>query len=154
LKIIRQYGLQTWAAFTLGHDFDTVESIRQTLSFAMENKFCFAAFNILVPYPGTPLYRKFKMEGRLLYDGQWWLHPEYRFNYAAFRPRGMSPDELTAACFDVRAAFNSRVSIVNRAFDFKTNMRSLYKFGFYLTYNPLFRKETFKKHAMWFGLNH
>jgi radical SAM superfamily enzyme YgiQ (UPF0313 family) len=141
LEIIRDHGIQLWAAFTLGHDYDTLESIEQTLEFAWENKFPLAAFNILVPYPGTPLYQKLEAEGRLLYDGKWWLHPEYRFNYAAFQPKTMSPEELTEACWRCRSAYNSFGSLVRRAFDLKTNMRSLYKLGVYLRYSPIFRKE-------------
>lgn len=152
LKIIRDYGLQLWAAFTLGHDYDTPESIEQTLAFAWENKFTFAAFNILVPYPNTPLYHKLEAEGRLLYDGKWWLHPEYRFNYAAFQPKNMSPEALTESCWRCRSAYNSIGSLMWRMFDFKTNMRSLYKLGVYLKYTPIFRKEVFKKHGMRFGL--
>src|SRR5262249_10184553 len=76
LKVIRDHGLQLWAAFPLGHDHDTRASIERTLEFALENKFCFAAFNILMPYPNTPLYRKLQAEGRLLYGGKWWLHPQ------------------------------------------------------------------------------
>jgi radical SAM superfamily enzyme YgiQ (UPF0313 family) len=153
LEILRDYGLQTWAAFTLGHDYDTRESIERTVAFALENKFTFAAYNILMPYPNTPLYQKLAAEGRLLYDGKWWLHPEYRFNYAAFRPKLMTPDELTEAAFRARSVYNSPLSIIRRAFDFKTNMRSLYRLGVYVTYNPLFRQETFKKQGMRFGLH-
>ena len=152
LAVFRDYGLQLWAAFTLGHDHDTAESIEETLQFALENKFCFAAFNILVPYPNTPLYRKLEAEGRLLYAGKWWLHPEYRFNYATYRPNLMAPDELTAACHNARSRFNSVGSIVRRMFDFRTNMRSPTRLGVYLGYNPVFRKEVFKKHGMRFGM--
>jgi radical SAM superfamily enzyme YgiQ (UPF0313 family) len=152
LAIIRDHGLQLWAAFTLGYDHDTRQSIERTLEFALENKFCFAAFNILMPYPNTPLYKTLAAEGRLLYGGKWWLHPQYRFNYAAFRPKSMSPEELTEACFYARSRFNSVGSIIRRAVDFKTNMRSLYRLGVYLRYNPIFRKEVFKKHGMRFGL--
>jgi len=88
----------------------------------------------------------------LLYDGKWWLHPEYRFNYAAFRPRLMTPDELTEAGYRCRASFNSLGSIVRRAFDLRTNMRSPYRLAIYAAYNPLFRQETFKKHGMRLGL--
>ena len=151
INILRDYGLQTWAAFTLGHDGDTLTSIEDTLDFALNNKFTFAAFNILVPYPNTPLYQKLAREGRLLYNGKWWLHPDYRFNYAAFEPKNMSADELTLACHQARSRFNSVGSIVSRALDLKTNMRSLYRFGTYLQFNPLFRKEVFKKHGMIFG---
>ncbi|MDH5327303.1 MAG: B12-binding domain-containing radical SAM protein [Gammaproteobacteria bacterium] len=151
IQILRDYGLQTWAAFTLGHDGDTLSSIEDTLDFALSNKFTFAAFNILVPYPNTPLYRKLESENRLLYNGKWWLHPDYRFNYATFEPKHMSPDELTHACHDARSRFNSVGSIVTRALDFKTNLRSIYRFGTYLQFNPIFRKEVFKKHGMLFG---
>lgn len=153
IEVLREYGLQTWASFTLGHDDDTLDSIERTLEFAMAGKFAFAAFNILMPYPNTPLYRRLQGEGRLLYDGKWWLHPEYRFNYAAFRPKMMSPEELTEACHRARSSFNSVGSIIRRSFDFKTNMRSPYRLGVYFNYNPLFRKEVFKKHAMKFGLH-
>ena len=153
LEILRDYGHQTWGSFTLGHDHDTLYSIRSTLDFAMENKFIFGAFNILVPYPNTPLYNKLKEEDRLLYEGKWWLHPEYRFNYASFVPKQMTPDELTEATFYLRSNFNSISSIAKRAFDFKTNMRTPTKFGMYITYNPLYRKETFKKQGMHFGLH-
>ncbi|MBN1937031.1 MAG: radical SAM protein [Anaerolineae bacterium] len=152
LETLRHYGLQTWAAFTLGHDHDTVESIEATMQWALEKKFAFAAYNVLMPYPNTPLYRRLQAEGRLLYDGKWWLHPEYRFNYAAFKPRLMSADELTEAGFRCRVKYNSAGSILRRAFDFKTHMRSPYRLAIYALYNPLFRRETFKKHGMRFGL--
>jgi radical SAM superfamily enzyme YgiQ (UPF0313 family) len=152
IKIMRDYGLQIWAAFTLGHDHDTRESIERTVEFAMDHKFPISAFNILMPYPHTSLYRKLQADDRLLYDGKWWLHPEYRFNYAAFQPKNMSPEELTELCFRARARYNSLGAVVRRAFDLKTNMRSLYKLGLYLTYSTLFRKELFKKHGMRFGL--
>ena len=153
LEVVRDYGLQLWAAFTLGHDYDTVTSIARTVDFALKWKFCFAAFNVLTPYPNTPLYRELQAQGRLLFDGKWWLHPDYRFNDAAFRPRNMAPDALTDACFKARVRFNSMGSFFRRAFDFKTNMRSLYRFGVYLSYSPLFRKEMYKKHGMKLGLN-
>lgn len=152
IEVIRDYGIQLWAAFTLGHDHDTKESIQETLDWAMANKFPLAAFNILVPYPKTPLYQKLQAEDRLLYDGKWWLHPEYRFNYAAFRPKNMTPDQLTEACWQARSTYNSLGFLIRRIFDFKTNLRTLYKLGVYLKYSPIFRKEVFKKQGMRFGL--
>ena len=151
LATLRSRGMQLWASFTLGHDFDTEQSVADTLDFALDNKFCFAAFNILMPYPGTPLYQDLAAEGRLLYDGRWWLHPDYRFNYASFKPKLMSPGQLTDACLRARCAFNSPLSIVRRAFDFRTNMSSPHRLGLYLQFNPLFRREVFKKHGMRFG---
>lgn len=152
IQKLRKWGLQTWAAFTVGHDGDTAESIRATCDFAIKNKFTFAAFNILMPYPNTPLYEKMEREGRLLYDGKWWLHEDYRFNYASIVPKNMTPEELTELSFDCRKRFNSPMSICKRALEIHTNMRTPYRFLTYLIYNPLFRKEVFKKQAMRFGL--
>lgn len=151
VQILREHHLQTWAAFTLGHDNDTVESIRETSQFAEENKFCFAAYNILMPYPGTHLYKRLAAENRLLYDGQWWLHPDYRFNHAAFIPKNMTPDELTEAVWQCRARWNSFGSIARRIWDFKTHLSSLYRLGTYLVYNRLYAVETLTKQGMYFG---
>lgn len=151
IEILRQYGLQTWAAFTLGHDHDTPESIQELLDFALQNRFTFAAFNVLMPYPNTPFYRRLQAEGRLLYDGCWWLHPAYRFNYAAFQPANMTADELTQLGFHCRKEFNSPRNIIWRAFEPRTNMDSLYRFAIYAIYSRLFRKESFKKHGMRLG---
>lgn len=151
IAILKAHGLQTWAAFTIGYDTDTPAGLYQLLDFALRHKFTFAAFNILMPYPNTPFYQRLQSEGRLLYEGQWWLHPDYRFNHAAFRPTLMTPDELTAVAFDLRRKFNSAGSIFRRFLDPKTNMSSLYRMGIYWTYNPLFRRETFKKQGMRLG---
>lgn len=151
IQELRNWGLQTWAAFTVGHDADTIESIKETYQFALKHKFTFAAYNILMPYPGTKLYEQLQAEGRLLYEGKWWLHPAYRFNYAAFAPKKMTDQELTEVSFWCRKKYNSRFSIFYRAFDFKTNMRTPYRFMAYCLYNPIFKREVFKKQGMEFG---
>ena len=151
VEILRKHHLQTWASFTLGHDHDTVESIQDTFQFAEESKFCFAAFNILMPYPGTHLYNRLESEGRLLWDGKWWLHPEYRFNYAAYIPKNMTPDELTGAVWQIRKRWNSVGSIWKRMWDFETHLNSPHRLGMYLTYNKLYALEAWTKHGMFFG---
>jgi len=152
VEILRDHGMQTWAAFTLGYDHDTPSSIRETVDFALDSKFAFAAYNILMPYPGTPLYKTLNQEQRLLYDGKWWLHPEYRFNNAAFTPKLMTPNELTDACHEARVRFNTLPSLVHRFSDMRTNMRALNRAFLYWRYTLLFRKEVYKKHQMRFGL--
>ena len=154
VEILRKHHLQTWAAFTLGHDNDTVESIDATFHFAEENRFCFAAFNILMPYPSTPLYKRLKSERRLLWNDKWWLHPDYRFNHAAFIPKNMTPDELTEAVWQCRDRWNSPKSILKRVWDFRTHLNSPYRLGTYLVYNKLYAHETLTKHGMYFGNHH
>ena len=152
VRVLRDYGMQTWAAFTLGYDNDTYESILATMRFALRNRFTFAAFNILMPYPNTPLYSQLQKAGRLLYDGNWWLHPHYRFNQAAFVPNKMTPQELTEVCHISRQKFNSLTSLLYRFSDVKTNLKTLWRAASYWRYTTLFRKEVYKKHMMRFGL--
>jgi radical SAM superfamily enzyme YgiQ (UPF0313 family) len=152
IDALRAHGMQTWASFTLGYDHDTRESILATECFARRQRFTFGAFNILMPYPNTPLYRKLAQENRLLYDGKWWLHPAYRFNHAAFTPQRMSAEELTDACHEARVRFNSLPSLAYRFSDLQTNMRTIWRMAMYWRYTLLFRREVYQKHAMRFGL--
>ena len=151
VEVLKRYGFQTWASFTLGYDTDTPQGLYRLLDFALAHKFTFAAFNVFAPYPGTPLYETYRAEGRLLYDGRWWLHPEYRVFHAPFRPANMSAGELTAIGADIRAKWNSAGSIVRRFLDPRTNMRSLYRMAIYWMYNPLFRRQAFWKQGMPLG---
>jgi len=151
VAVLRAHHLQTWAAFALGYDHDTRESVLATCEWGIANHFTFAAFNILMPYPSTPLYARLKAEGRLLYDGRWWLHPDYRFNHAAFKPARMTADELTETAWTCRRRWSSATSIVRRALDLRTNMASPLRFALYCAYNPLYRREAFKKQNMRLG---
>jgi radical SAM superfamily enzyme YgiQ (UPF0313 family) len=151
LQVVRDFGLLIWAAFTLGHEFDTAETIRQTLELSLKYKFPLADFNVLLPYPNTPLYHQLEREGRLLFDGKWWLHPEYRFGDAAFRPHGMAPEELAEACLEARKKFYTIRSVFRRAVDFKTNMRSLYRFRTYAIGNLLHFHDTLRKQEILLG---
>jgi radical SAM superfamily enzyme YgiQ (UPF0313 family) len=148
---IRDAGIMLWAAFLLGYDHETVASIRETVDWALSQRFAFSAFNVLMPYPGTPFYERMKAEGRLLYDGRWWLHDDYRFGDAGFRPKLMSPDDLAQCGLDARRRHSSVYQIARRATDRKTNSKDLWSLLIYLAYNPLFRDEMLKKHGMKLG---
>ncbi|HNV69031.1 MAG TPA: radical SAM protein [Candidatus Ozemobacteraceae bacterium] len=150
IEKIRRVGFQLWAAFLIGYDWDDWTTIHKTVQWAIDQRFCFAAFNILSPYPSTPLYEEMQTQGRLLYE-KWWLDDRYHFGDCVFKPARMTPDELTEACFWARRRFNHPLSIIKRAFDFQTNMKDLWSLATYVAYNPLFRRELFKKHGMVLG---
>jgi radical SAM superfamily enzyme YgiQ (UPF0313 family) len=151
IATLREHHLQTWAAFALGYDHDTVESVLETCEWGINNHFTFAAFNVLMPYPSTAFYERLKAEGRLLYDGRWWLHPNYRFNHAAFRPIGMTADALTETAWACRRRWSSWSSIAWRVLDPATNLATPFRFATYCAYNPLFRREAFKRQGMRLG---
>lgn len=151
IQIFYDHGFLIWAAFTLGHDFDTKETIYNILEFALKNKFAFSAFNILTPYPGTPLYNKMREEGRLLYDGKWWLHKDYCFNHAVFTPKNMTADELTEYGYTARKEFNSLWNITRRVFNVRINLNFLLKLKLIFKYSLVFRREIYRKQDLIMG---
>jgi hypothetical protein len=104
-----------------------------------------------MPYPNTPFYERMKREGRLLYDGKWWLHDDYRFGMTGMKPKSCSAEELARACLDARMRHSSAYQIARRCTDRRTHMKNLTSFVTYLAYNPLFRDEMSKKHGMMLG---
>ena len=101
---LREHGLAVYGTFLFGYDNDDAETIRQSVRFAREQKLFLAAFNHLVPFPGTPLYQRLEQEGRLL-TRKWWLDPEATVGQVVFRPQKLSPDELAQLCLEARREF-------------------------------------------------
>ena len=59
--------------------------------FIEKSKLLEAQVTFLTPYPGTPLYKRLKSEGRLLKDKYWDRCTMFDIN---FRPKNMSIEEL------------------------------------------------------------
>ena len=150
VKKFHKAGVKIWAAFTIGHDLETRETIEATLQFAIKHKFAFGAFNILMPYPGTPLYEKLEKENRLLYNGKWWLAPDYMFNQAAFVPKNISAEELTRLCLEMKERFSTTPMILKR-FWAGLGLKTLNHAFFFIRLLFLFKKEALKKSLLKLG---
>ncbi|MBN1760787.1 MAG: B12-binding domain-containing radical SAM protein [Chitinispirillaceae bacterium] len=136
LDLFRTYGLVVYGTFLFGYDHDTEDTFRKTYRFVQKHRLFFAAFNHLVPFPGTPLYRRLEEEGRLLYD-RWWLDPEYTFGKVAFRPRAMSAEQVSRWCLKHRKKVYALLSILWRSLDLRSNCRTLPLALAYFTMNLL-----------------
>src|SRR5262249_1117608 len=97
-------------------------------------------FSALTPTPGSRLYQRLRDEGRLIYD-RWWIHPDYRYGQATYRPRLMTAEELTAGCLLARRRFYSARSIIQPATDVSANARSLSRLGVYALANVISKRE-------------
>jgi radical SAM superfamily enzyme YgiQ (UPF0313 family) len=139
LKVLREYGFQIWGSFMIGNDLDDRASIRRTVDFAIKKKMALAWFHILMPYPGTEVYERFKSEKRLLYGGHWWDHPDFRYNTATFKPKLMTPKELADAAVEANRRFYSLSSIAKRFLDTKTHMRNPTRMSIYARLNYILR---------------
>ena len=150
VRKFRDRGIMIYGSFVFGYDHDTADSFDRALEFALRSKFYLANFNPLTPMPGAALYDRLQSEGRLLHD-RWWLAPDYRYGDATFRPRGMTPDELTEGCFRARRQFNRYSSICSRALDLAANSRDPYRLGLFAASNLVSRREIFRKQGQPLG---
>ena len=116
LANLRKHKIRIYATFIFGYDEDDETSFKTTFNFAMEQKFYIAAFNHLMPFPGTPLYKRMEQENRLRYE-KWWLDDTYLFNTIPFQPRHMSPEQLQQGCLAARQKFFSFRNVLKRSFD-------------------------------------
>lgn len=110
---IHQVGISIYATFVFGFDHDTPASFEQALAFSRKHGFFFAAFNHLLPFPGTPLYARLRQEHRLLTE-HWWLAPGYEYGQVVFQPARFSPEDLSMRCAEARRKFFSFLSILKR----------------------------------------
>ncbi len=108
----RQMGV--YGTFLFGYDGDNPARRRRELEFAVENGLCLAAFNHIVPFPGTVLYSELEQAGRLLSDS-WWMDEEYRFGMVAYQPRSGTPRSVQRACAAARKEFYSLANIRRRS---------------------------------------
>lgn len=134
LRRFRDHGLAVYGTFVFGYDHDDRDVVRRSVAFAREQRLFLAAFNHLVPFPGTPLYRRLAAEGRLI-KPRWWLDPDTRVGDVVFQPRKLSARELEEACLEARRSFYGWGSILERMLDSRANVRSPVMAAVYLGLN-------------------
>jgi radical SAM superfamily enzyme YgiQ (UPF0313 family) len=150
LQRFRDRGLAVYGTFVFGYDNDDPAVIRRSVEFAREQKLFLSAFNHLVPFPGTPLYRRLQEQERLL-KPRWWLDPESRVGEVTFRPARMQPEELEEACLDARRRFYSWGSIWQRMWDPRANVTGPLMLGVYLGLNLESHFDINRRHGLRLG---
>lgn len=140
VRRLQRQGIMLYGTFVFGYDQDRATSFDTAVDFALDCGLFLANFNPLTPTPGTPLYERLKAERRLIHD-PWWLSDDWRYGQACFEPRGMSARELEAGILSARRRFYGWPSIVRRAFQPRTNLRTPRNFALYLLANKTSRRE-------------
>ena len=70
-----------------------------------------ARFAILTPYPGTPLFKEFEKEGRIL-THDW---SKYNRKTVVFQPKNMTIEELQNGFFEISKKFNNAPNAIYRS---------------------------------------
>jgi radical SAM superfamily enzyme YgiQ (UPF0313 family) len=114
LKIIERihaHGIAVQAGIVFGFDEDEKSIFKDTIDFLETAGIQNATFNILTPYPGTPLFQRLQEENRILtYD---WSKYNARTD-VVFQPKNMSCEDLLAGFNAVNQHFYSLSSITKR----------------------------------------
>ncbi|MGZ9167210.1 MAG: B12-binding domain-containing radical SAM protein, partial [Anaerolineales bacterium] len=111
IERIHSHGIAVQVGIVFGFDHDPPEIFKTTLDFLEETGVQNATFNILTPFPGTPLFRRMESEGRLLTRD--WRKYNSRDD-VVYQPRQMSTTELLAGFRYANGRFYSLPSIITR----------------------------------------
>jgi anaerobic magnesium-protoporphyrin IX monomethyl ester cyclase len=90
LDTLHRHGILTHGMFVLGAGTETVQSVRDTISFALEHHVTSLMLNIMTPLPGTLQYDEMDAAGRI-FDRDW---EHYDAQHVVFLPERMTPREL------------------------------------------------------------
>lgn len=108
---IHAHGIAVQAGIVFGFDNDTPSIFDESVDFLEQAGVQNATFNILTPFPGTPLFQRMEAEGRILtYD---WSKYNSRAD-VVFQPKQMSCEELLAGFQSAVRRFYSLGSIRKR----------------------------------------
>ncbi len=110
VALFHDHGIQVNGSFVLGFDHDRPDVFERTVAWVEANHLECATFHILTPYPGTPLFRQFHSEARLLHR-DW---SRYDTAHVVFRPRHMTPEQLAEGYAQCYSRLFSHASIWSR----------------------------------------
>jgi radical SAM superfamily enzyme YgiQ (UPF0313 family) len=105
------HGISIQAGIVFGFDHDKPHVFDKTLDFLIENGVQNATFNILTPFPNTPLFHRLKAEGRILTED--WTKYNSRTD-VVFQPKHMTAEELLNGFKYVNKEFYKVRNIVRR----------------------------------------
>jgi len=111
IRRVHARGIAVQAGIVFGFDHDTPAVFRETVDFLEDAGIQNATFNILTPYPGTPLFQRLEAQGRILTRD--WRKYNGRTD-VVFQPQQMRPEELLAGFRYANQRFYSLSSVVKR----------------------------------------
>lgn len=149
---LRRAGIAIYGTFVFGYPGDSTTTFDRCVEFARREKFFLAAFNQLIPFPGTPLHEQAVHDG-LLARPDWWLDPEFRFGDTPLLTRPLPARQIRMQCLRARRAFYSWPSILARARNRSANARSPSRAALYWVLNSMLRREVDAKDGIRLGLD-
>jgi radical SAM superfamily enzyme YgiQ (UPF0313 family) len=123
---IQSYGITVNGCFILGLDADTPEVFDDVLAFVRETGLYEVQVTFLTAFPGTPLDRRLRQEGRIIHDNAWELCTLFDIN---FQPKNMSVSELQNGFLGLVRQLYSTEETRQRRARFKRMLKTSPNFG-------------------------
>jgi radical SAM superfamily enzyme YgiQ (UPF0313 family) len=108
IKAIHRKDINIHGMFVFGFDFDTKDTIKETVNFAKKSEIDTVQFMMLTPLPGTDTYYELDKQDRIFYKN--W--ESYDAHHAVFAPKNMSPYELQVETIKAMNQFYSLSNIL------------------------------------------
>jgi radical SAM superfamily enzyme YgiQ (UPF0313 family) len=124
LKILKDHGIGVEAHLVFGNDFDTKDTMKESLDNLLQLDFLAASLNIIVPYPGTRLTTQLEKQKRIL--SRDWNY--YDTNHLVFKPSNFTCEAFIEEMKILRKGFHSLTAICSRTLSF-ARIRPLVAFG-------------------------
>lgn len=132
---IHSQGIDVSTEMVVGGEGDTLESIWDTKKFIEDNKITVPRFYILTPIPGTKFFKDMAGEGRIIKEDIY----SFDGTEAVHLPRNMTPEDLTAAYWDLYESLFTLKSIFKRNIFRKEFLHKPGKYMFYSLVNLYYR---------------
>lgn len=96
IRMAQKAGLIADGMFMIGLPKETEETIKETIDFAIELNVRYAIFNIFVPYPGSEIYDKLKLENKIHFKcwGDFTSYPAYGKGTPVYVPDQLIHEKL------------------------------------------------------------
>lgn len=115
LGAYRARGIDVDASLVFGFDGDDPTVFDTTYEFLMKHRVPFAGLQPLRPSPGTPLYKRLKVDGRLKED-KWWLNRDSVADVFGLKYTGipMDGEDFSEGLYQMYRKFYSTGSVLKR----------------------------------------
>ncbi|WP_028830247.1 B12-binding domain-containing radical SAM protein [Proteocatella sphenisci] len=137
IQNIRNHGIDVSTEMVVGGEGDTLESIKKTKDFIEKNKISVPRFYILTPFPGTRFFDQIKASGRLVNNDIY----SYDGTSAVYKPKNMTPEELTKAYWELYGDLFTIKSILKRNILRREILKTPFRYIFNMFVNLYYREQ-------------
>ena len=120
IERIQSHGIAVNGCFALGLDGDGPQVFDSVADFVQESGLQEVQITVMTAFPGTPLYRRLRAEGRLIEESAWEKCTLFDVN---IRPKQMSPRDLEVGLIELGRRLYSREAKLRRNSRFRQQMR-------------------------------